>query len=158
VPRSDEEIDALVRELGAGHRAGIDPGAEQLCALVAADRAGPLQFLNLLAYHDLARYPGGHELAGAGLSGAAAYGRYGAIALEHVTRRGGRLTLYNDVEQVLIGRVERWHQIAIMEYRDTEAFLDMVGDPAYRAALVHRDAGLADTAVLVTRPLLLSSG
>ena len=152
--RNQEEIEALLQELGTHGPGGLNPDAEQLRALVAADHAGPLQFLNLLAYHDMARYPDGHELAGSGLTGAEAYGRYGTMALDHVARRGGRLTLYNDVKQVLIGVGASWHQVAIMEYPDTDAFVDMVCDPEYQAGLVHRDAGLADTVVLVTRPLL----
>ncbi|MGO8861696.1 MAG: hypothetical protein ACLQRH_13155 [Acidimicrobiales bacterium] len=48
------------------------------------------------------------ELAEAGLSGAEAYGRYGAIPLGHVLRRIGELMLHNDVSQVLIGQTGRW--------------------------------------------------
>ncbi len=152
--RTREEIEALFRALAEHGSGGLNPDAEQLHALVTADLGGPLQFVNLLAYYELARYPDGHEMAGSGLTGAAAYGLYGAVALEHVTRRGGRLTLYNDVEQVLIGAGASWHQVAIMEYPDTDAFIDMICDPGYLAGLVHRDAGLADTLVLVTRSLL----
>lgn len=156
--RDDAEIDALVAELAAHGLGGLNPDAGQLRALIEADRDGPLQFVNLLAYHDLARYPDGHELAGAGMTGADAYGLYGLVALDHVTRRGGRLALYNDVEQVLIGRGSAWDQVAIMEYGHTDAFLDMIVDPDYSAALVHRDAGLADTMVFVTRSRLPPPG
>jgi uncharacterized protein (DUF1330 family) len=158
VARGEAEIDALVRELAGHGLGGINPDEGQLRALVSAAPTGPLQFVNLLAYHDSARYPEDHELAASGLSGADAYGLYGAVALEHVTRRGGRLTLYNDVELVVIGADDRWHQIAIMEYPDADAFVDMVRDPEYTAGLVHRDAGLADTLVLVTRSLLPPAG
>ena len=152
--RTREEIDALIGELARHGLGGLNPEPAQLRALITADRAGPLQFLNLLAYHEVAQYPDGHALAPKGSSGADAYGRYGAIALDHVTRRGGRLTLYNDVEQVLIGADASWDQVAIMQYPDTDAFLDMIVDPEYQSGLVHRDAGLARTMVLVTRPLL----
>ncbi|MCA9512007.1 MAG: DUF1330 domain-containing protein, partial [Myxococcales bacterium] len=57
----------------------------------------------------------------------------------------------------VIGGDDGWSQVAIMEYPDTEAFLDMLADPDYASALVHRDAGLARTSVLVTRPLLPDS-
>lgn len=150
----EEEIATLARQVGRHGLGGINPDYDQLRALLAAEGRGPLQFVNLLAYYEHAEYPEGHELSGRGLSGADAYGRYGAVALDHVTRRGGRLTLYNDVDQVLIGQPSRWAQVAVMEYPGTGAFLDMIGDPDYVAALVHRDAGLAETLVLVTRPLL----
>ena len=155
--RTAGDIDALMGRLEAHGLGGCNPDARQLRELIRADRQGPLQFVNLLAYHERAQYPDGHELASQGMTGAAAYGLYGLIALEHVTRRGGRLALYNDVEQVLIGGDARWDQVAIMEYPDTDAFLDMIVDPEYVAGLVHRDAGLSKTVVLVTRSLLQPS-
>lgn len=151
---SEEEVAALIRELGAHGFGGINPREDQLRALLASGRDGPLQFVNLLSYRAAARYPEGHELAGTGLTGAEAYGRYGAVALDHVVRRGGALILYNDVLQVLIGQTAPWDQIAIMQYPGTDAFVEMIRDPEYQAGLVHRDAGLAETAILVSRSLL----
>jgi uncharacterized protein (DUF1330 family) len=75
-------------------------------------------------------------------------------SLDHVARRGGTLVLFNDVLQVLIGQAGPWDQIAIMQYPDIDAFVDMIRDPDYQAALVHREAGLAATAILISRPLL----
>ena len=150
----EEDVAALLTELGSHGFGGINPDEQQLRTLLLSDHGGPLQFVNLLSYRIEARYPEDHELAHAGLSGAEAYGRYGAVALDHVVRRGGLLSLYNDVLQVLIGRIGPWDQIAVMQYPDTHAFVDMIRDPAYQAGLVHRDAGLADTAILVSRPLL----
>jgi uncharacterized protein (DUF1330 family) len=151
---SEEDVAALVHELEGHGSGGINPDEQQLRTLLASESSGPLQFVNLLSYRPEARYPEGHELAGSGLSGAEAYSRYGAIALDQVVRRGGMLTLYNDVLQVLIGRTGPWDQIAVMQYPDTGAFIDMIRDPDYQRGLVHRDAGLADTAILVSRPLL----
>jgi uncharacterized protein (DUF1330 family) len=154
VKRNAEEIESLLRELSSHGLGGLNPDAGQLRALIEADRNGPLQFLNLLRYRDSARYPPGHDMAERNLSGADAYALYGAVALRHVGQRGGCLTLLNDVEQDIIGDGAGWDQIAIMEYPSTDAFLDMVRDLDYTAALVHRDAGLEKTVVLVTRPLL----
>jgi uncharacterized protein (DUF1330 family) len=151
---SEEAVAALLQEFGDHGLGGINPDEGQLRAFLTSDAGGPLQFVNLLSYRAQAQYPEGHELAAAGLSGADAYGRYGAVALDHVARRGGLLTVYNDVLQVIIGDTGLWDQVAVMQYPDTNAFVDMIRDPAYQAGLVHRDAGLAETAVLVTRPLL----
>jgi uncharacterized protein (DUF1330 family) len=151
---SDEDVAVLLTNMRSHGFGGINPDEDQLRTLLGSREEGPLQFVNLLSYHPRARYPEGHELAGAGLSGADAYGRYGAVALDHVVRRGGTLVLYNDVLQVLIGRTQPWDQIAIMEYPGIDAFVDMIRDPDYQAGLVHRDAGLAETAILVSRPLL----
>jgi uncharacterized protein (DUF1330 family) len=147
------EIDQLVGRLSAAGLGPVDPTPAQLKALLKADPPGPLQFVNLLGFHQQAQYPEGHELAGAGLTGAEAYARYGAVALDQVTRRGGQLALYNDVALVLIG-TEGWDQVAVVTYPSTATFVDMISDPGYQAALVHRDAGLARTALLVTRSAL----
>ena len=90
-------VDRVLRELGAHGSGGINPDEHAAAGAAAVATPGPLQFVNLLAYRAEAAYPEGHELAGAGLTGAEAYGRYGAVALGHVMRRGGTLTLYNDV-------------------------------------------------------------
>ncbi len=155
--RASSEVDALLKEL-AGHGPGdLNPRLEQLRELIAADRNGPLQLVNLLTYRETARYPAQHELAARNLTGAAAYGLYGAVALAHVTKRGGRLVAWNDLVQSLVGESDGWQQIAIMQYPNTQAFIDMLRDPDYQAALVHREAGLAKTAIWVTRPLLPTS-
>jgi uncharacterized protein (DUF1330 family) len=158
VKRGASEIEALIQELAQHGLGGLHPSKDQLRALIEADRDGPLQFVNLLAYRAKARYPEGHEMAQRDLSGAEAYALYGAVALRHVTRRGGRLPTFNNVEQCLIGTTSPWDQIAIMEYPSTDAFLDMIRDREYVAALVHREAGLAETVILVTRPLLPAAG
>lgn len=156
--RSAAEIEAIVRELADERANPLEPSAAQLRELLSIDPAGPLQFLNLLAYHDVARYPADHPLAATGSTGAAAYARYGEVAVRHVTARGGTLVLFNHVVAQVIGAPVVWHQIAIMQYPHVDAFIDMVRDPDYRAALVHRDAGLARTQVHVTRPLLAVAG
>jgi uncharacterized protein (DUF1330 family) len=152
--QKNERLEALIEGMASHRLGGLNPDGDQIRELVAADLSGPLHFVNLLAFRDEAQYPDGHELAASGLSGADAYARYGVIALDHVARRGGRLTFYNDVEQVLVGPGRTWHQVAIMEYPSTRSFIDMITDPRYLAGLVHRDAGLAETVVLVTRPRL----
>jgi uncharacterized protein (DUF1330 family) len=155
VPRwREEEITALLAEVGTHGLGGINPDAGQLRALLDGDEGGPVQFVNLLAYRAQASYPVGHELAGAGLSGAEAYARYGAVALDHLVRRGGTLLLYNDILGLFVGRSEPWDQVVAVQYPGADAFVDMLRDPDYRAALVHREAGLAEAVVLMSRSLL----
>lgn len=154
VDEVESEVSPLVSAHGLG---GVNPTEAQLRALVAADRDGPLHFLNLLSFREEAAYPAAHELAGAGLTGEEAYHRYGLVALGQVILREGRLVTFSSVEATLIGADEGWDQVVIMEYPDTRAFLDMLAAPDYVAALVHRDAGLARTAILVTRPVLPST-
>ncbi|AMO69087.1 hypothetical protein DOK_07214 [gamma proteobacterium BDW918] len=136
------------------HVDSIEPSAEQLKALQAIDPEGPFHFVNFLAFKDEAEYPAEHKLAKAKLSGSDAYDKYGAVALAQIIQRGGRLITLNTVELEVIGSSGPWHRVATMEYPNIAAFLDMIADPVYQQALVHRDAGLKDTIVLVTRPQL----
>lgn len=148
-------IDEALKEALKHAIGGIHPDTEQLRRLAETNPEGPLEFVNLLSFHPEARYPEGHAFAGRRMTGAEAYnGHYGPVAFRHVTQRGGRLTVLATVEQTLIGRDSHWHQVATMEYPSVAAFLDMAADPDFQAATVHRNAGLADTLVLVTRSRL----
>lgn len=136
-----------------GGSGGINPTPEQIAAVVAAHPDGPVQMVNLLKFRDRAAYPA--DYAGdpdPDCSGADAYQRYGAVAMDHVTRRGGRLVLLNAVDGVVLGSAPQgeWDQIAIVEYPSVAAFLDMGGDPDYLAATVHRAAGLERTMLYAT--------
>jgi uncharacterized protein (DUF1330 family) len=133
---------------------GLNPEKEQLRRLIEGGLAGPLQFVNLLAYRETAEYPSDHERAGDGLSGGEAYALYAEVALEQVLKRGGHVVSYAEVELTLVGADDGWDQIAVREYPTVDAFLDMIADPDYQAALVHREAGLARTGLVVTRSLL----
>ena len=152
--RGADQIETLLRELSALGAGGINPEESQLVALIQSGHRGPVQMVNLLAFRERAIYPSGHKLAAAGLTGAEAYARYGAKALEQIDRRAGKVILYNDVHQVLIGRTRPWDQILVIEFPKTSAFVDMIHDRDYQASLVHRDAGVAEVVGLVSRSLL----
>ena len=67
--------------------------------------------------------------------------------------RGGRLMQSNKVKLSMGG--DDWDSVATMEYQKIGAFFEMLADPAYQAALVHRDAGLEATKILITRPRII---
>jgi hypothetical protein len=47
----------------------------------------------------------------------------------------------------------KWHQVAIAVYPSPAAMMTMLALPKYRAAHVHRAAGLARTRLLATQPI-----
>jgi uncharacterized protein (DUF1330 family) len=151
---NNDSIESTIGLLSRHLQGEGDPSTDQLRALLSGNPEGPFHFVNLLAFREHAEYAADHELAGQPISGAEAYDRYGAVALAHVMKRGGRLVTLNNVEQQLIGSGGSWHRVATMEYKDVGAFIDMMIDSEYQAALVHRKAGLAATEVYVTRPLI----
>jgi uncharacterized protein (DUF1330 family) len=117
----------------------IKPNMEQFAALAAAAKtnSGTVVMLNLLKFR-----------AG---EGAREYGAYGDSASKMVKALGGRLIYVGRCDQVLIGDdANDWDAIAVVEYPNRQAFIDMVSKPDYQKASEHRDAGLERTVLIAT--------
>jgi len=123
--------------------AHIDPDRDAFDAFKALPRDEPIWMLNLVRFRAHAVYPAGHGDAGAGRSGAEAYREYGRLSEPVFQRVGGRVVWRGEMQAMLIGpATERWDTIFIAHYPRAAAFLEMVTDPAYRIAVVHRTAGV----------------
>ena len=126
-------------------------GAEDFRAFRDKDRPGPIHMINLVRLHERARYDDGREV-----SGAEAYAAYGRGAAPVLARLGGRIVWRGAMELMLIGpSEERWDLCFIAEYPSVAAFVGMIKDPDYRAAMVHRQAAVADSRLIRTAPLPL---
>lgn len=65
----------------------------------------------------------------------------------------GRQYWIGRFEQTLIGpAAERWDRVFIAEYPSVEAFVQMIRDPAYREAVKHRQAAVADSRLIRPEP------
>ena len=123
--------------------AHVDPERAAFEAFKALPRDVPVAMLNLLRFRDRAEYPAGHARAGDTLSGAEAYRLYGAESGPVFRGVGGTILWSGRPELVLIGPAdERWDAAFIARYPTASAFLAMVTDPAYRLAVVHRQAAV----------------
>ncbi|MGR3322972.1 MAG: DUF1330 domain-containing protein [Pseudooceanicola sp.] len=112
-------------------------------------RKGPIHMLNLVKLRDRAEYEDGREATGA--EAYAAYGRESQPVLE---RLGGRIVWRGRMEYMLIGpESEYWDLCFIAEYPGADAFAEMIKDPDYRKAMVHRQAGCADSRLIRMEPL-----
>ncbi|WP_170581274.1 DUF1330 domain-containing protein [Ruegeria arenilitoris] len=132
----------------------VDPDRAQFEAFKALDRDHPIEMLNLVRFRAKAVYPAGHDLAGAGLSGAEAYRRYGAETALIIARLGASIIWRGTFQTTLIGpQGEAWDEMFIARYPSAHAFLEMVTDPAYRAAVIHRQAAVADSRLIRTAPI-----
>ncbi|MCG7574522.1 DUF1330 domain-containing protein [Phaeobacter sp. CNT1-3] len=115
----------------------------------ANNRAGPIHMLNLVRLHDQAQYDDGRQA-----TGAEAYAAYGRESAPVFQRLGGRIVWRGAMEQMLIGPGdEQWDLCFIAEYPSPQAFVDMLGDPIYRAAMKHRQAAVSDSRLIRTAPL-----
>lgn len=131
----------------------VDPERAAFEAFKALPRDVPIEMLNLLRFRDRAQYPADHPAAAEGLSGAEAYRRYSAESGPVFAGLGGAILWSGTPEVVLIGPAEeRWDAAFIARYPDAAAFLAMVTDPAYRAAVVHRQAAVETSRLIRMAP------
>jgi uncharacterized protein (DUF1330 family) len=93
------------------------------------------------------------------MSGLEAYRAYGRDSGPVFRRVGGRVIWAGDPQTVLIGPSdERWDIAFIAQYPTSGAFLEMVTDPAYRKAVKHRQAAVADSRLIRHAPLRAGEG
>lgn len=124
--------------------AHVDPMRAQFDAFKLHDRDAPIEMLNLVRLRGQAAYPASHPLAGAGLTGAAAYGRYGAETATLFEDLGGRILWRGRFRTTLIGPVgDHWDHAFIARYPSAHAFLAMITDTTYQKAVIHRQAAVA---------------
>lgn len=124
----------------SGH---IDPTRAQFEAFKALDRDQPLDMLNLVALKPHATYPANHPLAGQALTGAEAYTHYGRDSAPVLARVGGHITWRGQFDTTLIGPDDEvWDVMFIAHYPTAHAFLQMISDPEYQRAVVHRQAAV----------------
>jgi len=123
----------------------INPTSESFAAFRESVRTGPIQMLNLIKLKDQAAYEDGTTA-----TGAEAYGTYGRLSGPIFAGYGGRIIWSGRPEVMVIGpqNGEEWDIAFIAEYPDMEAFMKMIGDPAYRAVTHHRTAAVANSRLL----------
>ena len=131
----------------------VDPDRAQFDLFKSLDRDQPIEMLNLVRLREMAAYPAGHPLAGAGLSGGQAYRRYGEASAGILARLGGAILWRGRMQAMLIGpATESWDHIFIARYPNAHAFLEMLSDPAYREAVPHRQAAVAASRLIRCAP------
>jgi uncharacterized protein (DUF1330 family) len=131
----------------------VDPDRAQFDAFKGLDRDHPIEMLNLVRFRDAAAYPEDHPLAAKGLTGAEAYANYGRDSGPVLTRVGGSILWRGTYQTTLIGPGdEAWDAMFIARYPSAHAFLAMVSDPDYKLAVVHRQAAVATSRLIRTKP------
>lgn len=131
----------------------VDPDRAQFEAFKSLNRDQPIEMLNLVRFRDQAAYPDGHDLANAGLSGAEAYRKYGQDSGPIFARLGGRIVWRGAFQSVLIGPSdEHWDEVFVARYPTAHAFLEMVTDPDYRKAVIHRQAAVETSRLIRCAP------
>ncbi len=114
----------------------IRPNKEQFIELMNSPDEGPVVMMNLLKFK--AR------------DGQAEYNKYGDSVIKMVESLGGKLLWLGKVDQALIGPIEEndWDAIALVQYPNRKAFIEMATSKEYDGIHEHREGGLERTVVL----------
>jgi len=113
-----------------------------------AEPGGPMWALNLMKYRDKADYADGRETT---LTGAQADQVYAPH--EHLAAVGSRLILVAPVVHHLVGDDWRWDSVAIAQYRDRMALVEMNQSKEFQTDEQHKDAAMDFTIVMATFPV-----
>jgi uncharacterized protein (DUF1330 family) len=137
----------------------VDPSRQNFDAFKALPRDTPINMLNLIRFRERAAYPEGHSHAGRNLTGAEAYAEYGRTSEPIFTRVGGRTVWRGQMEAMVTGpSSEAWDAAFIAFYPNAGAFLAMVTDPAYKLAVVHRQAAVLTSRLVRFAPREVGTG
>jgi uncharacterized protein (DUF1330 family) len=137
----------------------VDPERAQFDAFKALPRDTPIHMLNLVRFKAAAAYPADHPLAGNALTGAEAYAHYGTDSGPVFQRVGGSIVWRGSMEAMVIGPDgEHWDAMFIAEYPTSAAFMEMVTDPVYRQAVIHRQAAVETSRLIRCNPKASRSG
>jgi uncharacterized protein (DUF1330 family) len=128
----------------------VDPDRQQLSrVLKEIPQDTPIVMLNLLRFRDQAVYPDGHGAEPC--TGAEAYHRYSQTAIRKITEVGGQPIWAGNVQgSVIAPPGEEWDEVLLVEYPSIGAFMDMIRQPDYQEAAVHRTAALEDARLICT--------
>jgi uncharacterized protein (DUF1330 family) len=132
----------------------VDPTRERFGEFRRLPEEGPIHMLNLIRFRDVAAYPDGRQA-----TAAEAYAAYGRESGPIFRRVGGRIAWSGDFRLMLIGPAEEhWDRCFIAEYPSGAAFVDMVKDPDYQKAVLHRQAAVLDSRLVRMAPRAPGAG
>lgn len=113
-----------------------------------AEPGGPMWALNLMKYRARADYADGRETTLTGQEADDVYAPH-----DHLARVGSRVVLAAPVVHQLVGDDRVWDRIAIAQYRDRMALIEMNSADDFAEAEAHKDAGMEFTIVMATFPV-----
>ena len=133
----------------------LQPTTEQMSIFAKHDHDGPIVMINLLKFHDRARYSDDDPEKGDDISGEDAYNRYakGLEALSSDPQIGLKVLYAGTVQRFLIGGDEDWDRVLVVHYPSRHHMLRMMRDPRYREAHRHREAGLKHQDLIETHAM-----
>ena len=111
---------------------------------------GPIYMVNLMKYHEIARYNDNSRPA---VSGREADDKYNPASI--LNKIGASIVFVADVAKNHFG-AEDWDRIAIVRYASRVSFIEMQSRLDFSDKHVHKAAGMQRTTLLASRPLDIS--
>jgi len=133
----------------------VNPDQETFRAFLKTDYdGGPIIGVNFFRYRERAAYaPDADVEGGTDISGREAYGRYWINTIGEAAKLGAKPVLQGKaLFSLIVPEGEQWDEVAMVQYPSRDAFVEMQKSPTYQAGLIHRDAGLADTRLVMICP------
>lgn len=109
---------------------------------------GPMWALNLMKYKERAEYADGRESSISGMEADDVYAPH-----EHLRKVGSRIVMMAPVVHQLVGDDHEWDRIAIAQYRDRMAMIEMSSNADFQKDEDHKEAGMDFTIVMATFPV-----
>ncbi len=109
---------------------------------------GPMWALNLMKYRERAEYADGRESSISGMEADDVYAPH-----EHLREVGSRIVMMAPVLHQLVGDGHVWDRIAIAQYRDRMAMIEMSSNADFQKDEAHKEAGMDFTIVMATFPV-----
>lgn len=132
----------------------VDPTRERFGLFKDLPREGNIHMLNLIELNDTAQYPDGTLV-----TGREAYNAYGRESAPVFEGLGGKIIWSGSFDLMLIGPEDKkWDICLIAQYPDAQAFISMIRDPIYQAAVIHRQAAVKDSRLIRLSPQEVSKG
>ena len=130
----------------------LKPNHEQMENFNSGDLDTTIFTVNLLKFKEFACYEDGRET---NLTGAEAYNIYSQeVQDRHLKKVGGKIIFSGAVSRLMLGEAEElWDIIAIAEYPNKKAMLEMITNNDYLESEKHRSAGLKGQLNIETKKL-----
>jgi len=124
----------------------VNPTEAQVASLVGSEDESPIVMVNLLRFKEQA------DGVDEGMTGAEAYATYGANIQKYLEGVGGKILLAVNCEESIIGpEAAEWDMVILVQYPSRQAFVKMITDPGYLKEHEHREAGLAETRLILSK-------
>jgi hypothetical protein len=115
--------------------------------MVPPEQDNMFYMLNLVNYRERAEYADGRETD---LTGEQANGLYNP--LPELRKVGGEIVYAGSVESQLAGKEPTWDWVGIVMYPSRRAIMKMGSTKEFQSTVVHKDAGLAASQIMLTIP------